>query len=614
MRLQPRRLLSALAGAVLAGFALSGTDRAPAPAEPAAKKAPDFALVPCPDDAVAMALPDARTLPPDAAYYTRFIWNTDEDERSLKSDSLALNYVSRSSTIQRPFPVGTLARVDLRQYFPRENDLREALKLWEEFAFDPAFSLLLTKDTVGFIEEFERLFGHGETRTVYHPGGDYHYPDGSGRVSHNVPAGNYTVELRHKAVDVIRLDPGHLDPARFSELRLLLGTDAPVVSDRYFKFRALSTVQDKAVFKTVFGGLYYQLVGINRSKDKRVTDQDLFFRNLGVGSLGENARRLFDRVRSDQRAALLRSEVTGKPRVVFMLPTLSNRDGQSWGAITEDVGDDQIDLGDVGYANLLDPHGKAREALFPKANGLIEGALFNDADALQDEVPPDVAAARNRPVPHTTRLQPLRDCLDCHYAAGHDGWIPAPNDVKAILAGWKGRRLDIFGDLSAKRDAFSFDTFDRLAGLYAGDFSKFVRRSRDDAAEVTLKATGPWEESPDQTDIAKVAHSRLKEEIDGWFYGKVAAEQALREWGFRVPPGRAVEILNRLLPPDGRSEVAVPYVGRVIPEDPRLASLKAGLGIGRPDFSLAYSFGCERARRQAAANVAAGLTWWGDKP
>src|SRR5262249_34327680 len=117
------------------------------------------------------------------------------------------------------------------------------------------------------------------------------------------------------------------------------------------------------------------------------------------------------------------------------------------------------------------------------------------------------------------------------------------NDVKALT-----REVDLFGDLAAGR---SYDTVDRLAGLYAGNFDKALRRARDDLAESTLRATGPWGEG-DQTDVVKVAADALAGEFAAYVYDLVDARTALAELGAAIPVGQAVRALQLALPPDVR--------------------------------------------------------------
>src|SRR5262249_53356829 len=147
---------------------------------------------------------------------------------------------------------------------------------------------------------------------------------------------------------------------------------APVVEGHYFMTRALSTIQDKGVFKTVFGGLYYRLRGIKKSTVKGASDLDLFFQELGIGNIkaGLTQEKLFNDLRSDQRIAMFRSDITGKPREVSGFHTPADREGASWGAITGDIKDGDVDIGDRSFANLLTPRRQAREAIFPTRTGL----------------------------------------------------------------------------------------------------------------------------------------------------------------------------------------------------------------------------------------------------
>lgn len=622
-----RRALTPLLGVLLVGVSFSSSPNVPpgaarpdAPA-PAAPEEP-AKLLQTPDDAVRAALADAALLPPYDLPFTRYLWVPDGDKRSLRTASLALNYVSRASAIYRPFPAaaGHLIRVDLRMYAPRDNDLKEWLGLWEELSFDPAFSLLITRDTVDFVgkELLESIPRRTlrttvtRTRKVKKSAQEkdsqgrplYWAGDRSRPVLIEIEVEERYEEQVEKRVfplesgfDVVRVNAPHIDPVRYARLQLLLGTTAPVVEHRYFKTRVLTTIKDKKVFAQVFGGLYYDFRGVKKAqdvlgKDTKATDLDLYFENLGIGNIkaGETADKLFDRLRSDQRLAVFRSGVTGKPREVSMFHTPADKEGGGWGAITGDIKDGDIDIGDRSYANLLNPRRAARESIFPAANGFPVFGLFNDKGALQDEVPPDVAVDFTIPAPHTRRLQAAIGCIRCHGTDGSDGWKPLTNDVKKLL-----KELDLFGDLSDKgfrATGVNYDVLDRLAGLYAGNFDKNLRRARDDMAEVTLRATGPWDESQDQADAAKVASTRLSDEYSGYNYDLIDAHEALKELGLQVPKAQAAAYFKALLPPDLRADVGVGY----IPEDPRIGALRAGLSINRADWSLAYSFAADRGK------------------
>jgi hypothetical protein len=625
------------------------------PMNEAVKEAEPLAVLTSPNDLVLLAVADARTLPPGAVYYTRWLAIQDGEMKSARTASLALNYACRGSVIQKPLIVanGKLLRVDLTLWFPQGMDRAEGLRIWEEFQYDPMFSLLVTKDTLNFLGP-DALRGltrrvkvpgawREETVHVYHPGGDFHYHDDTGRVLKKLAPGRYEATYKFKQPDrvveeqvkpgeddVVRLDAGHIDPNAWHELKALTHSEAPLVDHRYFKYRALRTIQENGLYRKVFGGLYYQLHGIRRAKDvfgkdTKVTDLDLYFdNNLGVGNVkaGLTAEELFDRLRSDQRVAIAQSKVTDSPREVLLLPVLDARPGdvQPAGSITGDIKDKNIDIGQRAFANLLKPFRAARESIFPGRNGLPEYGAWSGDGALQDEVPFDVAQDTTIPGHHHKRLEAAISCLRCHNAEGSDGWKPAPNDVQQLVAGrpagydrkkpdrYKGSlRLDIAGDLGVSPYLFDPDTADRLAARYAGNFDKAVRRARDDLAELTLRCTGPWPGGGDQADICRLVYTRLADEYAAYIYTPVDARQVLLECGFSVPTGKAPALLHQLCPPDGRSEIP-----GLIPEDPRIALLKSGIGVNRSDAALAFNYICERVHRQVRKNIAEGKRWYGD--
>ncbi len=634
-----KRLLHSGVVAAIAFLAMGDVGNRPALAPPVEvltvmpARSPVF--LPLPDDLVALALADLRTVPLFDRPFVRYLSIQDGDPNASRTSSLALNYISRSSAIYRPWVVagGVLLRVDLRSYAPRLADLEEWLQLWEEFRFDPSFALLITKDTLRFIalrdDEIPRrrvaktvvrkVPGREriEKAIVDWKGGRYVYPDDSGRVIAALAPGKYEAEFRFRVpdeevvetvfveesglsgdADVLRLDARHISPAAWAELTRETRSQAPIVDHRYFLYRALSTIEDKGVYKTIWGGLYYQFRGVKRAKevlgkDTKASDLDLFFESLGIGNIkaGVTQEKLFEGLRSDQRAAVFRSGVTGKPRDVTLFHVPADKEGGSFGAITGDVGDGDVDVGDRAFANLLAPRRKAREAIFPAANGLSIFGLFNGEGARQDEVPPDVAVDTTIPASHTRRLQAAIGCIRCHGTDGSDGWKPLRNDVRTLL----DATYDILGDLG-KGGSLSYETRSRLIEAYTGNFDKALRRARDDVAEVTLRATGPWKESADQTDVAKIAAIRLADDYSGYWYDLVTPRMAIGELGVEAPELEAVGLLNLLLPPDGRAN----FAGLIV-ENPAIMALKSGIGVNRSDWSLAFPFAAERARKQRAA-------------
>ena len=126
----------------------------PAPKQPDMQRATE-------NDALALASLDVATIPPQDAVYTRYLWIRDGSYEGLQCCNLAMGYISRGTVIVRGVPLPLppvpgskllLLRIDLRNYAPRDKDLRELTSTFEEFRFDPRFNLLITKDTIKFAE------------------------------------------------------------------------------------------------------------------------------------------------------------------------------------------------------------------------------------------------------------------------------------------------------------------------------------------------------------------------------------------------------------------------------------------------------------------------------
>lgn len=556
----------------------------PAPAPPAAPGR--LRALPVPDDAVGQALADVLTLAPYARPYARYVrvregtLEADAEGRPLdppalsrdgKAVALTLGMVSRSVFPNvRPVPVagGQLLRIDLTQYAPRPRDLREWLRLWEEFRFDPDFNLLLTRDELEL-------------------------------------AAKYGVDTSHREkvdVDVVRIDGPHIDPAALYRLKKETHSEAPVVGDRYLAWRALSTVKNDGVYKVVWGGLYYELRGVRRAKDvkgaKDATDLDVFLDDAGVGNVkaGLTADRLFERLRSDQRVAVFKSGVTGKPRRADWYHSPDARDGTGWVSITHDLRDKDVDVSFHPLYNLLNAKEAAFEVIREGANGFPVYAIYDGQQKLLDVAAQDVVSDRTVPPPFSPLLQSGISCIACHCAQGDVGVKPLTNDAKRLLSG----RLDVFGDLS-RRDPFGPRTIERLAGLYAGDFDKHIRRARDDLDETVLRCAGPWPGARDQVNVVKPAMTHVVERCRGYWFDEVTPGLALRELGLSAPKGKAAGVLKALLPPDPEAAVVLPYTQPFVAENPVLGALKEGLSVPRSDFDLVKTFAAVRSRKTLAA-------------
>lgn len=558
------------------------------------------------NEALKLAYDDIQTLPRLERLFTRYIWITVPDFEDIQATSLVLNYISRGTAILRPYyrsnGKGTIViRVPLRGYAPKSKDLDDLVRVWENFQFDPKFNFNLTKDTLkftGIVVETDKITVMEKVKRTkqvlkdvpgYVVDGKYYnqkyveeeYEETIEKIVERDP---------FDGVEVLRVVSDHIDKDVLAKLIDETQSQAPIVNHNYFIRRAISTIKGKGAFKVIYGGLYYDLSGI-KTGFKKGTDEDNFLAGLGIGNIEQkiDAKKVFDSIPSDQRVAIFRSGVTGKPRRIDILRTLAGRDNQGIVSFTHDLKDEDIDIGTHPIMNLVDFKDAAREVLFEKLNGLQSGVLFNGEGVRQDEVPPDVAADTTIPSPYGTRLEPFIGCLRCHFK--EDGWRVSNNDVKRLLGG----PLDTFGDRSNPNTP---EVIDRLAGLYAGDLEfKIFPRARNDYASAVLRATGPWKRSKDQTNIIKLANEKISEIYKRYQYTEITPVIALEELGQDSKAD-----LRKLLPPVDLRKYLPPNLRFLIQddfvrEDPRIGALLKGISINRSDWDLIYSSVATRIRK-----------------
>lgn len=564
--------------------------------EPPQKPADPLAgmkAAPNPTVAAAAALADAKGLDDASRFYVRYLWvpGGAADSDLWRTVVFALNTISRSPIPYRPVVLakGELIRLDLRALGPVASDLTSYLEQWEFLQNDPHFSLLVTKDMLaalaglGVDQEVQIKVTEDISKTVppfQHEGRTLTTKWTTRTVLKSVPVAEAV-----KKVALVRLDPVHV-PA-LVELQQVCQSRAPIVHYAYFATRSLGTVKEDGLYKELWGGLYYDLAGI-------ADTQDGLLEAVGVGNVkaGITATEIFAKLRSDQRVAIFRSDVTGQPRRVewFLIP--SGRNGPAWAFITNDVAQKDIDLSQHPILNLDKVKDRGREIIFGKPNG-FQGFSINNAEGKRlDAVPQDIANDRTVPTPHPPILHGAIACIRCHGV--HDGYQPLRNDALAIL-----RHFDAFGDVGRENlNREVTDTVNRIAGWYAGSPDRVLRMARDEYAAAVLRATGPWKSSVDQVDIVRLASGKIGEVYNRYVYDLVTPRQALLELGFEVTEADAVATLKLLLPP------AVGYGGpsSIIPEDPRLAALLSGLSINRTDWSLVYSFAAARVQQSLQRN------------
>jgi len=477
---------------------------------------------PTPLDAVTLAFTDVSSLPEEDRCFQRYIWNPTDSITAVKQNAYSVNLaVSKSTVLVKPRSVagGQLVRWDLRLLAPRKDDIAKLIELWDGLASkDPYFHVHQINQKVT-VDPYPA--DDGKTY-------DYKYVTGSAFGAHT----NLTTAVM---------------------LQGLTKSNNPVMRYDWFEKQILSTID---------GGKYYDFLGIERNPKGR-TAQEAFLESLGIDEAKSQA------IRADQRAAIFRSGVTGKPRRVDIFRGLGGRSGTGFVSITHDLADADVDPKVHPIRNLLDFKDTAREIIAERNNGLHAFALFNGKGELQDEVPPNIAVDRTIPAPHTMRLQSAISCIRCHGFDGSDGLKPFDNDVQKLLS----NRLDVFGDVKSKE--FTSDVLDRLAGLYAGDLRKPISRAKDDYAESIFKITEGMS--------VKEAADALGDSFSKYTYDMVSPEKAALELGFKVKKDDAAKLLQEVLPQLKADESGIS------PEDPIIGALKTGLSINRVEWEQIYA-------------------------
>jgi hypothetical protein len=359
-----------------------------------------------PDQAVDEAILDAC---PDY----RYVWVNSASRLDFAIVDWTQNMTLNRASTQVPIRVlksSRVARINLRELAPRDEDFRELCQLWELFDKDES-----TFQSVRFAPCKA-------------------YPAGDGK------------EYMYRWV---RQD--HLD--NILELEALTGSKVPIVDLGFFIHHSLSTKD---------GGLYYQLRGVPS------TQAEFLKKFAGV------TEKDVENLRSDQRTAQFFSLVTGKPRRVDVLPGLGVRSDVSTGRcmITRDVEDNNKNVDEHPILNLLNEKYAATEIILEARTGFHIFALFNGQGVRQDDAPDEIAKDHTVPRPYTAILQPAIGCIRCHAEdPGDEGIKPAQNDVLKLAK--KGKYSFFDGDvdtLDRLRGLYSGDlkkTFRRMRDDYS---------------------------------------------------------------------------------------------------------------------------------------------------
>lgn len=532
---------------------------------------------PHPRDAVAWALADCQALPAESRPFMRYIWVPDGDRKKIAALNFAMNTaVSRATTIITPTPVadGRLLRYDLRRLAPRESQYATLHSNWEKLAYEPYFHIVKSAadalPTNAIRIESRQGDPVGSTRFRV---GDviwYRSPTQTFFILEN---NRWVQRDRPSTVNLIAAPAAHTNLTSAVLLQGLTQSGAAIVRYDFFMTKVLSTID---------GGLYYDFSGIRgviaaaKAAGSQKTDQQIVLEALGANE------QVIAALRSDQRSAMFRSNVTGKPRQIEFFQGQGVRVGSGTGfiSLTHDPFDNDVDPARDPIRNLLNFQDRARELIAERggtfgANGMHLFALFGQNGNLQDEAPANVVVDHTVPRPHTGRLQAAISCIRCH--GPQEGWQPFRNEVQTMLSGY----LDVFGDVSS-RDTIP-DQLDRLAGLYSGDLDKPIRRARNDYTDAVYRATGGMQVPEASLIVANI--------YQAYVYDTVDAQKACLELGYAVPAQQAVYYLNQILPPLNRDVLGIS------PEDPIIGALKAGLSVNRSQWEQVYPDAAFRAMK-----------------
>lgn len=472
-----------------------------------------------PADACIAALADVQTIAPAERPFVRYLWSIDGTEQTWTAASWAVNYgVSLAQTQLPPKSMagGHLIRYDLRNCVSRADELPRMVALLAHLAeTDPYFNV----DGLHLVPvpRFRHANGNWYTR-------DYR-------------------QLRGPAP--------HTGEAH-KQLAAAIGCRAPILEARWFARMTLTTLE---------GGMYYDFRGLTVGR----TTLEGYLRSRGFDQAA------IARIRTGERALILISAVTGKPRAVDYVQGASAQPSVAGGRafITTETKNANQSIESHPFYNALGSRGDAFEVVVERGRAL-EYTLFDENRRLARSVPEDVAADHEIPVPHTRQVQPAMGCIRCHGKDG--GWRTFGDDLGSLLVHdfGNGTGLGPIADLSQTDQA---DALIRIRELFGGEPAKVLRDARFDHATNIFKITGGQAPETAAANLSAAFHSLE--------YATVTAEQA------------AVEVGR----PGVKFADAVPANQ---PEDILIGALRAGRQITRRDWERVYALAAERALRNQA--------------
>ena len=204
---------------------------------------------------------------------------------------------------------------------------------------------------------------------------------------------------------------------------------------------------------------------------------------------------------------------------------------------------------------------------------------------MQNEVPPTIALAHNRPGPRalvrgggagTKRLN-IIDCTICH--SSEDGFRSVANEV--ALNG----RLDIFDDFDGRdRD----EILRKLASQYRGNLDQHISNARDKYSLAVFSITQPFgKEAGQPLKPADMPVQLVGQDIaniyNDFYWDRVDPQRAVFKLGYKTPDNTvATRFLNQIVP----DELNVQGISL---ESYAIGRLKDGHSVRRTDFDRELS-------------------------
>jgi hypothetical protein len=488
------------------------------------------------EQSVQLALADLQSLPPAQRPHTRYLWiglNWGDSPRATEPAWVAVTRACNVGLSRSPFGVtpvdfagGRMIRLDLSQMAISDTQAANLYATYDGLAeLDRVYHFARLTETDKVFTDAKGRKWSGRWETVVHP----------------------------------RLAAG------YAELVTQTNSPAPLLLAEWAAVKMLTSID---------GGRYYHFRGLKDRNGKPTMKLDEYLRSRGAdraaaGSFG-----------SDERAALIKSGVTGKPRRIDVFRGGGVRPSVGTGlvSITHDISDGQTKVANDPIKNLLAFESAASEVILEVANGEHEFTLWNAQGELQDEVPATgdgaIAVDTTAPKGAVPRLQSALSCIRCH--GPHEGWQPFENDVQRLADG----DLSLIADLGAGQKAFEPTTLNRLLGLYGGNLAEPLRLGRNTLFDVTYRTTGGYDVPRSSEALALVYQAyHYPPEL-------VKAADALALLGVPVPAGvEPAKVLQAAVPPTQGVE------------DPLMKALHAGVGIQRWQFELLWPSLIDRLQR-----------------